>query len=106
LLFETAPGPPCGVAHAAANAAIQSSMDHVAGLYAKRRQEPRDDLLTHLVQAKDVDGELSHGELITLFSTIFGSGASTTSVVASGLAKAWSVCTGDQASRLDPMPES
>lgn len=69
----------------AANAAIQSSMDHVAGLYAKRRLEPRDDLLTHLVQAKDVDGELSHGELITLFSTIFGSGASTSSVVASGL---------------------
>jgi len=70
---------------AAANEAIQKSMDHVAGLYAKRRLEPRDDLLTHLVQAKDVDGELSHGELITLFSTIFGSGASTTSVLASGI---------------------
>jgi cytochrome P450 len=70
---------------AAANEAIQKSMDYVAGLYAKRRQEPRDDLLTHLVQAKDVEGELSHGELITLFSTIFGSGASTTSVLASGI---------------------
>jgi cytochrome P450 len=70
---------------AAANDAIQKSMDHVARLYEKRRQEPRDDLLTHLVQAKDVEGELSHGELITLFSTIFGSGASTTSVLASGI---------------------
>ncbi len=70
---------------AAANEAIQKSMDHVARLYEKRRAEPRDDLLTHLVQAKDVAGELSHGELITLFSTIFGSGASTTSVLASGL---------------------
>ncbi|MBK7951405.1 MAG: cytochrome P450 [Deltaproteobacteria bacterium] len=69
----------------AANEAIQKSMDHVAGLYAKRRVEPRDDLLTHLVQAKDEQGALSHGELITLFSTIFGSGASTTSVLASGI---------------------
>jgi len=70
---------------AAANEAIQKSMDHVAGLYAKRRLEPRDDLLTHLVQAKDEQGALSHGELVTLFSTIFGSGASTTSVLASGI---------------------
>ena len=70
---------------AAANEAIQKSMDHVAGLYEKRRLEPRDDLLTHLVQAKDVEGELSHGELITLFSTIFGSGASTSSILASGI---------------------
>lgn len=70
---------------AAANEAIQKSMDHVAGLYAKRRAEPRDDLLTHLVQAKDEQGALSHGELITLFSTIFGSGASTTSILASGI---------------------
>lgn len=70
---------------AAANDAIQKSMDFVAGLYEKRRKEPRDDLLTHLVQAKDVEGELSHGEMITLFSTIFGSGASTTSILMSGL---------------------
>jgi len=70
---------------AAANEAIQKSMDHVAGLYAKRQLEPRDDLLTHLVQAKDDEGALSHGELITLFSTIFGSGASTTSVLASAI---------------------
>jgi cytochrome P450 len=69
----------------AANDAIQKSMDHVAGLYAKRRAEPRDDLLTHLALAKDEHGTLSHGELITLFSTIFGSGASTTSVLASGI---------------------
>lgn len=70
---------------AAANEAIQKSMDYVAKLYEKRRLEPRDDLLTHLAQAKDLEGELSHGELITLFSTIFGSGASTSSVLASGI---------------------
>ncbi len=70
---------------AAANEAIQKSMDYVAKLYEKRRKEPRDDLLTHLAQAKDLEGELTHGELITLFSTIFGSGASTSSVLASGI---------------------
>lgn len=69
----------------AANDAIQKSMDHVARLYERRRAAPRDDLLTHLVQAKDEHGELSHGELLTLFSTIFGSGASTTSIMASGI---------------------
>jgi cytochrome P450 len=69
----------------AANKAIQHSMDHVAGLYEKRRAEPRDDLLTHLMQAKDEAGVLSEGEMLTLFSTIFGSGASTTSILASGI---------------------
>ncbi|MEZ4333765.1 MAG: cytochrome P450 [Myxococcota bacterium] len=70
---------------AAANDAIAKSMAFVAGLYEKRREAPRDDLLTHLMQAKDERGALSHGELVTLFSTIFGSGASTTSVLASGI---------------------
>ncbi len=70
---------------AAANESVQKSMDYVAKLYEKRRLEPRDDLLTHLAQAKDIEGELTHGELITLFSTIFGSGASTGSVLASGI---------------------
>jgi cytochrome P450 len=69
----------------AANAAIQASMDHTARLYEKRRSEPKDDLLTHLMHAKDELGELSHGEMITLFSTIFGSGASTSSIIASGI---------------------
>lgn len=68
-----------------ANEAIQRSMDHVARLYEKRRAEPRDDLLTHLVEARDEHGVLSEGELLTLFSTIFGSGASTASIIASGL---------------------
>jgi cytochrome P450 len=68
-----------------ANRAIQQSMDQVALLYESRRSRPRDDLLTHLMQAKDERGVLSEGELLTLFSTIFGSGASTASIIASGL---------------------
>jgi cytochrome P450 len=70
---------------AEANEAIRLSMEHTARLYERRRKEPRDDLLTHLVQARDEHGQLSDGELITLFSTIFGSGASTGSIIASGL---------------------
>ncbi len=70
---------------AAANEAIQESMDHTATLFERRRKEPKNDLLTHLVQARDEHGELSEGELLTLFSTIFGSGASTGSIIASGL---------------------
>ena len=49
-----------------ANEAIQKSMDHTAKLYARRRESPRDDLLTHLVQARDEHGQLSEGELVTL----------------------------------------
>ena len=70
---------------AEANEAIQMSMDQTADLYERRRANPKDDLLTHLVEARDEMGKLSEGELITLFSTIFGSGASTSSIIASGL---------------------
>jgi len=68
-----------------ANEAIQKSMDHTAKLYERRRKEPKDDLLTHLVEAHDEHGKLSELELLVLFSTIFGSGASTGSIIASGL---------------------
>mgnify|MGYP002476267979 CR=1 FL=1 len=60
-----------------ANGAIRMVMDHVASLYDKRRREPRDDLLTSLLEAHDDRGALSMPELITLFSTIFGSGSTT-----------------------------
>ena len=68
-----------------ANHCIQAAMDHVAMLYEKRRAQPQDDLLTQLLTAETEDGKLSHGELITLFSTIFGSGASTGCTIAAGL---------------------
>lgn len=68
-----------------ANAAIRQVMDHVAGLYEKRRREPRDDLLTSLLEAHDERGALSMPELITLFSTIFGSGSTTANTLAAGL---------------------
>lgn len=68
-----------------ANSAIQTVVDHVGSLYQARREKPRDDLLTSLLQAEDEQGKLSHPELITLFSTIFGSGGTTGGAIASGL---------------------
>ena len=68
-----------------ANHAIQLSMDHTSMLFERRRKEPKDDFLTALVQAGESNEKLSEGELVTLFSTIFGSGASTSSIIASGL---------------------
>jgi cytochrome P450 len=67
------------------NKSIQASMDHTAMLYEKRRNEPRDDLLTALVHAQNEEGRLSNPELITLFSSIFGAGSSTSSIIASGM---------------------
>ncbi|MFK7898560.1 MAG: cytochrome P450 [Myxococcota bacterium] len=86
-----------------ANAAIKQSMEQTAALYALRRKEPRDDLLTHLVEANEANGQLSEGELITLFSTIFGSGGSTSNVIASGLLEL--ARHPDQAQRLRDDPE-
>ena len=79
------PGEMTDETRAKVNRHIQASMDHTAMLYERRRQEPRDDLLTHLVQAQNDAGRLTEGELITLFSSIFGSGTSTASIIASGM---------------------
>ncbi len=67
------------------NAGIQKRMDHTAMLYERRRREPRDDLLTYLAQACDDQGTLSEGELNTLFSSIFGAGSSTSSIIGSAV---------------------
>ncbi|BAL90275.1 putative cytochrome P450 [Actinoplanes missouriensis 431] len=51
----------------------------LAGLVAQRRAEPRDDLLSEMVAARDADGaRLSEEELVTLGVTILVSGHETT----------------------------
>ena len=58
----------------------------MGGLYEQRREEPRDDLLTALIQAEEGGDRLSHDELIVLFTNIFGGAIETTaSVIASGI---------------------
>jgi cytochrome P450 len=79
------PGEMSDETRAKVNTHIQAAMDHTAMLYDRRRRQPRDDLLTHLVQAQNEAGRLTEGELVTLFSSIFGSGTSTASIIASGM---------------------
>lgn len=85
-----------------ANDAIQKAMDHVGKLYQARRENPRDDLLTALLQAEDEKGSLSHQELITLFSTIFGSGATTGGTISAGLMELSNHPKATQLLRSDP----
>ncbi len=85
-----------------ANDAIQKAMDHVGELYQARRENPRDDLLTALLEAEDEKGSLSHEELITLFSTIFGSGATTGGTISAGLMELSNHPEAAQLLRSDP----
>ena len=68
-----------------ANAAIAKVMTHVEALYEARRHASRDDLLSSLLEAHDAQGAISMPELVTLFSTIFGSGGTTSNTLAAGL---------------------
>ncbi|MCA9510639.1 MAG: cytochrome P450 [Myxococcota bacterium] len=70
---------------ATANATFAAMMEFVGELYERRRAEPRDDLLGHLIAAEDGGDALSHHELVVLFSNLFGGAIETTaSVIASG----------------------
>ena len=85
-----------------ANQAIKQAMEHVGKLYQARREDPRDDLLTALLEAEDKEGNLSHQELITLFSTIFGSGATTGGTISAGLMELSNQPEAAQLLRSDP----
>jgi len=66
---------------AAANATFAKLMEFVDGLVEQRRREPRDDLLTRLIEAEEEGHRLSHDELIVLFTNIFGGAVESTSSV-------------------------
>lgn len=69
-----------------ANDTFEALMAFVAELVEKRKIEPRDDLLTHLIQAEEAGDRLSHEELIVLFTNIFGGAIETTaSLLTSGV---------------------
>ncbi|MEV0415080.1 cytochrome P450 [Streptomyces sp. NPDC050448] len=58
---------------------FRECVDHVLDLIARRRAEPRDDLVTALVQAQEDDGDrLSDREMVTLVFTLVISGHETT----------------------------
>ncbi|WP_395108083.1 cytochrome P450 [Actinomadura sp. SCN-SB] len=58
--------------------ARQALADYLAGLIAQRRQHPRDDLLSTLIRARDVDGALSETELVNLGVGLLVAGYETT----------------------------
>ena len=67
------------------NASIAAMMAYVTELYEDRRARPRDDLLTNLIEAEAEGQRLSHGELITLFTTLFAAFGSSASTIVSGI---------------------
>ena len=62
-----------------ANATFAALMSFVGDLVESRRSQPRDDLLTRLIEAEEDGHRLSHDELIVLFTNIFGGAIETTS---------------------------
>lgn len=61
-----------------ANQVFGTLMAFVGELVERRRVEPRDDLLTRLIEAEEDGHRLSHDELIVLFTNIFGGAVETT----------------------------
>ncbi|MEM7141367.1 MAG: cytochrome P450 [Actinomycetota bacterium] len=62
----------------AANHTFAVLMDFVGGLVEERRAEPRDDLLSALIDAEEAGDRLSHDELVVLFTNIFGGAVEST----------------------------
>jgi cytochrome P450 len=59
--------------------ALRAIVDHVHDLVARRREEPRDDLVTALIRAQEEDGDrLSDAELVTMVLTLVFAGHETT----------------------------
>ena len=61
-----------------ANQTMGQLMSFVGELVESRRSEPRDDLLTRLIQVEEDGVRLSHDELVVLFTNIFGGALETT----------------------------
>jgi cytochrome P450 len=64
-----------------ANQVFATLMAFVGELVERRRREPRDDLLTRLIEAEEDGHRLTHDELIVLFTNIFGGAVETTASV-------------------------
>lgn len=63
---------------AAVEQAREELQAYLAGLVARRRAEPADDLLTDLVRARDADDRLSEAEIVRLGTTLLVAGHETT----------------------------
>ncbi len=69
----------------AANRAVIELSDYIREVAAQRRVEPRDDLITALVQAEDEGERLTHDELVaTCFLLLFAGNETTTNLIGNG----------------------
>jgi cytochrome P450 len=72
------PTPPTRAELDAANAGTQRSGAYFEALFEQRRQQPRDDLITQLVQAEEAGDRLSPAELRANVNLLFAAGHETT----------------------------
>lgn len=69
-----------------ADAASAELWRYFTGLIAERRADPKDDLLSALIQARDDSDALSEGEILAVANLLFGAGAeTTTNLIGNGL---------------------
>lgn len=70
----------------AANRAVIELSDYIREIAARRRSEPRDDLITALVQAEEQGERLTHDELVaTCFLLLFAGNETTTNLIGNGI---------------------
>ncbi len=80
------PTPPTRAELDVANADSQASGAYFAALFEQRRQAPRDDLITRLVQAEEAGDRLSTAELVANVHLLFAAGHETTvNLIGNGL---------------------
>ena len=80
------PAPPERADLDAANASVQASGAYFDVLFEKRRREPADDLITHLVQAEEAGDRLTTAELRANVNLLFVAGHETTvNLIGNGL---------------------
>jgi cytochrome P450 len=72
------PTPPTRAEIDSANASVLSSAAYFEALFEKRRRDPRDDLITQLVQAEEAGDRLTTEELRANVSLLFAAGHETT----------------------------
>jgi len=63
--------------YAALNQCSIEFMDYLRGLIARRRQDPQDDLISALIEARDGEDRLSDAEMISTIIVNFGAGEET-----------------------------
>lgn len=61
-----------------ANRGMQEWIDYFTELVEERRRDPRDDLITALVEAEERGDRLNHEELLAAITLVFGAGSETT----------------------------